>query len=386
MKLEEIKVADIDTLEARAAEILSENSEELTVEDLEARADESEAIEERMKELRDAYAKEQEVRDAIANDEVKVSVLETTIPQEETKMDMKEFRNSEKYVNAYAEYIKSENDTELRALISENVEGGTVAVPDIVYDIVKTAWNEEGIMSLVKKTYIQGNFKVSFEISATGAVVHTEGSAAPAEETLTLGIVNLVPVSIKKWIKISDEVYDLRGEAFINYIYTELAHQIAKKAADEIIAKIEAAGTSATATTPAVPAVKASAIAMGTIAEAIGNLSDEAANPVIIMNKTTWPAFKAVQYANGYGADPFEGLKVVFNNSIKAFSAASTGDTYAIVGDLGQGAIANFPNGEEIKFTFDDKSLAEADLIKIVGRQYVGLGIVANDAFVKIQK
>lgn len=386
MKLEEIKVADIDTLEARAAEILSENSEELTVEDLEARADESEAIEERMKELRDAYAKEQEVRDAIANDEVKVSVLETTIPQEETKMDMKEFRNSEKYVNAYAEYIKSENDTELRALISENVEGGTVAVPDMVYDIVKTAWNEEGIMSLVKKTYIQGNLKVSFEISATGAVVHTEGSAAPAEETLTLGIVNLVPVSIKKWIKISDEVYDLRGEAFINYIYTELAHQIAKKAADELIAKIEAAGTSATATTPAVPAVMASAIAMGTIAEAIGNLSDEAANPVIIMNKATWSAFKAVQYANGYGADPFEGLKVVFNNSIKAFSAASTGDTYAIVGDLGQGAIANFPNGEEIKFTFDDKSLAEADLIKIVGRQYVGLGIVANDAFVKIQK
>ena len=386
MKLEEIKMADIDTLEARTAEILSENSEELTVEDLEARADESEAIEERMKELREAYAKEQEVRNAIANDEVKVSVLETTIPQEETKMDMKEFRNSEKYVNAYAEFIKTENDTELRALISENVEGGTVAVPDMVYDIVKTAWNEEGIMSLVKKTYIQGNLKVSFEISATGAVVHTEGSAAPAEETLTLGIVNLVPVSIKKWIKISDEVYDLRGEAFLNYIYTELAHQIAKKAADELVGKIEAAGTTATATTPAVPAVKASAIAMGTIAEAIGNLSDEAANPVIVMNKATWSAFKAVQYANGYGADPFEGLKVVFNNSIKAFSAASTGDTYAIVGDFAQGAMANFPNGEEIKFTFDDKSLAEADLVKIVGRQYVGLGIVANDAFVKIQK
>lgn len=386
MKLEEIKVADIDTLEARSAEILSENSEDLSTEELEARAEESEAIEERMKELRTAYEAEQEVRNAVANEEVKTTEV-NDIPQEERNMKtMAEFRNSAEYIDCYAEYIKSGNDTELRALISENVEGGSVAVPEMVYDIVKTAWDEEGIMSLVKKTYIQGNLKVSFERSATGAVVHTEGTNAPEEETLTLGIVNLIPASIKKWIKVSDEVYDLRGEAFLNYVYTELAHQIAKKAADVLISKIEACQTTSTASTPAVPVVTAASIAMGTIASAIANLSDEAANPVVMMNKLTWAAFKAVQYANNYGVDPFEGLNVVFNNTIKAFSAASTGDTYAIVGDLGQGAMANFPNGEEIKFTFDDKSLAEADLVKIVGREYVGMGVVANNAFVKIQK
>ena len=125
---------------------------------------------------------------------------------------------------------------------------------------------------------------------------------------------------------------------------------------------------------------------MGTVAAALSELSDEAANPVIMMNKKTYAAFKAVQYANGYGADPFEGLTVVFNNTIKAFSAATTDQTYAIVGDLNHGALANFPRGEEISFKFDDKSLAEKDLVKIIGREFVAIGVIAPNAFVKIVK
>ena len=104
------------------------------------------------------------------------------------------------------------------------------------------------------------------------------------------------------------------------------------------------------------------------------------------MNKQSYGAFKAVQYAASYPVDVFEGCPVLFNNSIDSFANATTGDTYAIVGDLGEGALANFPAGEEINIKFDDLSLAEKDLVKIVGRQYVGLGVVAPDAFVKIQK
>ena len=104
------------------------------------------------------------------------------------------------------------------------------------------------------------------------------------------------------------------------------------------------------------------------------------------MNKSTWADFKAAQYANKYGVDPFEGLDVVFNNSLKSFTAATTGDTYMIVGDLGHGALANFPAGEDIELKVDDKTLMEQDLVRILGRQYVGIGIVAPDAFVKVQK
>ena len=46
----------------------------------------------------------------------------------------------------------------------------------------------------------------------------------------------------------------------------------------------------------------------------------------------------------------------------------------------------NFPNGQEISFKYDDLSLAEADLVKIVGREYVAHDVVAPKAFVRINK
>ena len=41
----------------------------------------------------------------------------------------------------------------------------------------------------------------TFEVDADPAAIHTEGAAAPEAENLILGIVDLTPVSIKKWIK-----------------------------------------------------------------------------------------------------------------------------------------------------------------------------------------
>ena len=241
-------------------------------------------------------------------------------------------------------------------------------------------------MSLVRKSYLRGNLKVQFEISGGEATVHTEGGEAVSEEALVLGIVTLVPQSIKKWISISDEVYDLRGEEFLRYIYDELTYRIAKKAADTLIAKIEACGTVSTTTCPGVPKLQAASPALGTVAAAMALLSDEAANPVVIMNKATWGAFKAVEYAGSFPVDPFEGLPVIFNNKIKSSAAATTGETYAIVGDLGHGALANFPNGDGIDFKFDELSKKKEDLIEVLGREYVALGVVAPDAFVKITK
>ena len=104
------------------------------------------------------------------------------------------------------------------------------------------------------------------------------------------------------------------------------------------------------------------------------------------MNKLTWSAFKQVQYANGYAVDPFENLRGLFNNSLKSFANASNGEVYMIVGDLGHGAIANYPNGADIKIKFDDNTKKDQDLIQILGRRYVGLGVVADKAFALVKK
>ena len=374
----ELKEMSIEELELRKSQIAVEvDTEDADLDALEAEAREINAeIEARKAE----EAKKAEIRSAVA-----MGAGEVVVKKEETKMTNMEVRNSKEYIEAYAEYIKTNDDAECRALLTENVSG-SVPVPEFVYDIVKTAWELEGITSRVRKSYLRGNLKVGFEISGDAAVIHTEGGDAITAENLVLGVVTMVPQSIKKMVQISDEVYDQRGEAFLRYIYDELTYRIAKKAADQLIAAIEACGTVSTTTCPGVPKLSASTASLGTIASAISMLSDEAARPVVMMNKLTWGTFKGLQAAGNYGYDPFEGLDVVFNNTIKAYSAASTGESYLIVGDLDQGALMNFPNGDGISFKFDDMTQKDKDLIEVLGRQYVAIGVVAPNAFVKVTK
>ena len=375
----EIKDMLMSDIEQRSVEIEEELKKDDA--DIEALGKEVEALEARKADIEKAA----EERKA-AIDEIQ-PIEEIVIEKEEVRANMneKEIRNSKEYIDAYAEYVKTGNDREVRGLLSENASG-TVAVPEFVYDIVKTAWERDGIMSLVRRSYLKGNLKVGFEIDGGTATAHTEGGAAVSEENLVLGVVELKPVSIKKWISISDEIYDLRGEEFLRYIYDELTYRIAKKAGDLLIAAIVSCGTQSTTTCVGVPAITASTIGQATVAEAMAQLSGEAANPVVVMNRATWGAFKAVQYAGNFGTDIFENLPVVFNDTLKAYSAASTGDTYAIVGDFGHGALANFPNGDGVDFKFDDLSQKKADLIEVLGRQYVAVAPIAPNAFAKIKK
>ena len=377
----------VEELLARKEEIAAEVDSLDDIEAVQARSAELDEISgelEARKALAEAKA---EVRSAVASGEGEIM---EKIVKEEKKMTIDELRNSPEYIDAYAEYIKTNDATELRNMlttVNDTTPAGTatIPVPVFVYEITKTAWQREGITSRVRKSYLKGNLKVGFEISGSDANVHAEGAAAISAEDLVLGTVELVPQSIKKFVQISDEALDLRGEAFLRYIYDELTYRIAKKAADQLVAKIIACGTVSTTTCPGVPKVATTAT-LGTVAQAIANLSDEAANPVIMMNKLTWGTFKAAQAAGSYGYDPFEGLPVVFNNTITAYSAASTGDTYMIVGDLDQGALMNFPNGDGIEFKFDELSLKKQDLVEVFGRQYVAIGVVAPNAFVKVTK
>lgn len=368
-----------ELLERRAAIAAEIDAPEADLDALEA---EARAIKEEIENRRAAENKRNEIRKSVADGEGEV-VAEMK-EERKTEMTDNEIRASKEYVNAFANYIKTGEDKECRALLTTLASGGQVPVPTIIEERIRTAWQKNGLMDLVRKTYVRGVLKVGFELSATGAVLHTEGSTAPAEETLTLGIVTMTPASIKKWISISDEAMDMGGEEFLYYIYDELAYQIAKKAQSELIAKITALTASATSTAVGVGIVKGTP-SLGVVASAIGTLSDEASNPVVVMNKSTWAQFKAAQYAANYAIDPFEGLPVHFDNSLPVYSTTGTANTaWMIVGDFGAGAQANFPSGEEITIKFDDLSLAERDLVKLVGREYIALGVVADHAFCKV--
>lgn len=376
----ELKEMTIEEMEERKSAILAELDAEGA--DLDALEAEMKSIKEEIEARKAEEEKKAEIRQAV------VEGAGTVIRKfEEEKKEMtktpEEIRSSKEYVDAFARYLISEDATECRALLTTDAFG-SVPVPVIVDEIIRTAWDNDEILSRVRKTNIRGNLKVAFELSADGAYVHTEGTSAPTEEALALGIVTMIPKNIKKWIHISDEAIAMGGETLVRYIYDELTYQIIKKLAALVVADVAGAPTSATSSAASAAAIT-EAPSVVTFADAFANLSDEARNPVIVMNKLTYANFVAAQAAGNFSFDPFRGFPVLFNNSLPAYDSASANAVYAFVGDL-SGVQVNYPEGDGIVIKYDDVTEAEADLVKVVGRQYCAHALTACGRFCNIKK
>ena len=378
----------LQEIEARKLEIREEVEATEDLEKIEELDKEVDTLNEEIEEIKEQKENE-DIQEELDNNEV----IAQEVPLEEEKSIggiKMETRNSKEYINAFAEYIKNDNAEECRALLTTGASG-TVEVPDMVYETIKTAWEREDLMSLVRTISVKGNLKVQFEVSGSEAVIHTEGGSAVSEEELILGVVQLTPVSIKKWISLSDEVLDMKGEEFLNYIYDEITYKIAKKCADTLVSKIaqlpqtlQANGSGVYDKVSANKITEAPGIA--TIVKAASQLSDEARDITIVMNKATDANFIAAQLAANYGTDIYRGYRVVFNNSLPAYDSANAGAVYAIVGDFAEGALANYPEGEGISLKYDDTTLMTSDLVRILGRRYVGVEPVADKAFALIAK
>ena len=369
----------IEQLEARKAEIAE--AVDAPEADLDALENEARSIREELEKRRAEEAKRNEIRNAVAMGE---GVVERTIEKKENKpMTNEEVRASKEYLDAFANYIKTEDDKECRALLTTNASGG-VPVPVLVDQIVRHAWENNTFTARVRKTYFKGNVKVAFERGADGAYVHTEGTSAPTEESLTLGIVEMIPANIKKWITISDEAVALGGEAFVRYVYEELTYQIIKKLVAVCVADVTGASTDHSASAVGVPVLK-TAPAITTIPAAVANLSDEAQNLCIVMNRLTEVEFLAAYAAGNFAVDPFAGLPRVYTSALSAYGTLSENGVYAIVGDLSAIQV-NYPEGEGVIIKWDDLSLAEADMVKIVGRQYAAHKITAPGRLIKLTK
>lgn len=375
MTREEIMNLNAEQVEERAAAIAEEM--ETDGADLDALKEEAEAIAER----RAAIIEE---RKAAMHEVAAGSGEIIEERKDEKKMTNLEVRKSAEYVDAFANYIKTGDDRECRALLTEGVEGGVLPVPVILDEIVQTAWERDSIMSRVRRTYIRGNLKTAFELSATEAVEHVEGTAAPAEEVLALGIVTMIPRMIKKWIHLSDEAVAMGGEAFLRYIYDELTYQITRKEAALAIADVVAAPAESTETAVGVPSV-ALAPSITTIATAAAQLTDAAVNPVVVLNRQSEADFVAAYAAGNFAVDPFAGYTRIYTTALPAYSAAAANTTYAIVGDL-DAVHFNFPEGEDVIIKWDDLSEAEADLVKVVGRIYAAHAVTGIGKLVKITK
>lgn len=341
-----------------------------------------------------AEEKRQNIRQAVA---AGAGAVVTEIKTEERKntMTLKELRASEKYLNAYVTYLKTNNGTECRRLMSEiadadNVgadDSASVPVPVIVDEMIAESWNRSHLMARVRHTNLRGIARFPFELSSTGASVHEEGAEAPAAEKLVLGNVTVTPAMLKKWIPLTDEAVALSGQAFLDYIWDEIEQKIFELADKTIVDLLLAAPASADATHVGVPAATVEAIGATTIFKGLALLADGASEPVAIMNRNTFftdimsavddnnrPIFNIVS-ENGRPAYYANGVECIFDANVPA-------DT-VLVGDL-RGIVANFPKGDTVEFVNDPYTKAEDDILRIIGKLYVGVGIVRDKYFAKV--
>ena len=351
MEIREMKHEDI---EKRIAEIENELNDENA--DVEALTNEVDELQQRDAELKEeADEKRKVIKEVIAKgNQVEERKGETNMNVETRKAEM---------IDALAEYIKGRATNEQRALLTTNAEeNGTIAISEIVDDFIWTDWDKSPILSRVRKSYVKGNYKVGYEASATGAVLHKEGTAQPNEEELVINYIDFVAEYFKKWISVSDNVLALKGQAFLDYLFDEFGHQLALAMENAIVAEIASSTLSAKVT----HALDGDAVLSG-----LAKLSDEATNPVVITSKETYASIKGIRTQSGNRIeDPFEGLEVLFNNTVEG----------VLVGDL-DGVIANFPDGEDFKFIVDDKTLATQDMVRIIGKILVAIHLVRPNGF-----
>lgn len=356
MEIKEMRHADIEErLSAIQTELADENA------DVEALSAEVDALQERDNALKAEAEEKRSAMEKVAK--MNAEVIEEKEQEKEINM---ETRKAE-LIDALAEYIKGTATPEQRALLTTNATGGTVKVSDIVDDYIWTDWEKSSILSRIRKVYVKGNYSVGYEASATGATKHIEGdnSTLPTEEVLTLNYIQFVAQYFKKWITVSDSVLALKGEAFMRYLMDEFGHQIAMALENAVVAEIAASSLTAAVTNP----IDNTAAMAGFAA-----LSDEAVNPVVIVSKQTYASIMNERATTGAKIDdPFNGMEVLFNSTV----------TGMLVGDL-DGVVANFPEGEDFKFIIDDKSLAEKDMVKIVGKILADIHLVRPHGFAKV--
>lgn len=363
MEIKDMQMADI---EARSAELENAmNAEDADIENISA---EVTALEERKAQI---VAEAEERKAQLA--EVEKTVVEIHEEKENRTMEM-EIRNTKEYIEAYAKYIKTGDEKECRALLTDQATGGTLPTPEFVYGIVAKRLEASKILSRVRRMNARGVVKVGFEYAAPAAAAHEEGGDPIDEEALALGIVTMVPVTWKKWVAISDEALDTQsGADFLAYIYDEVARGIIKARENAVVAAILAAPQTANATHPSVAKTGSAAGAITDFVNARALLSSAAEDLVIICTPAQYAMYKGLQMAATYGADPFDGIEVLLNDQATA----------PIIGDL-SGVLENLPKGNDVEFKYDDKTRMKQDLVDILGRQPSAIAVVGDKYFAKV--
>lgn len=398
----------VDEVEAKKEEFESADTEKRDelLNEVEALTEEANKIDEEVKDL-------EEQRSTLKAQEERMSMAQTLSKTaiEERKTQMENNNNvlaSKEYNQLYADMIRGKVDEkEVRSFLEKRELATTttnVPVPVVMQGYVETAWYNYGKFSrLVSETFDPAILKIPVEVSADGAVWHTEGGDAPAEETITLGQIILQPKMIKKWISLTDELMAMSADEFLRYISDELVYKVVLALDEAIINRSDAnglgvIGITSSANASMVESSNVTVLAFNTILSAISNLVtfDDltiAMNPATFFNGFMGltdlqglPIFRITQDNNAKPQYYLNGYRVEFTQALKSFDSASANDPVIVVGDFRRGYRLNYPQGKNVITLVDPYTLATEDLVRMIGRLYVAGNVVKPKHFAVINK
>ena len=328
--------------------------------------------------------------------------LTKTVAPTEVEARAEEIKNdiydTPEYRQAWVDAIRTGDETKVRAMTTGTTN---VPVPTIWQNYVETAWYNYGKFSrLVNKTYIQGYLSIPFESAADGAVIHDENGDMPAEETITLGLIELKPAMIKKWISMTDELMAMTADDFMRYLADELVYRVVLKLDNGIIngaVDSNGKGVVGIANNANTLTAASGALSFNVINAGIADLVTFDNLTVAMNPKTFFDGFMGLtdlqqrpiyQIATDNTGKPqyyVNGIRVEFTQALPAYSAASAGDVWAIAGDF-RGYRLNLPEGEMVRTLFDPYTLAREDKAIMVGRLYAAGNVARLKHFVQFKK
>lgn len=361
--------------------------------DVEKLQSEAEGIDkdiEEMRSIKDQFAKQEERMSLVKN-------VETEKVEARAKEVANDIYDTPEYRQAWVDAVRTGDETQLRAMTTGTTN---VPVPTIWQSYVETAWYNYGKFSrLVNKSYIQGYLSIPLETAADDAVVHTEGAAAPNEESITLGLVELKPAMIKKWISMTDELMAMTADDFMRYLADELVYRVVLKLDNGIIngaldsnnkGVVGIVGNANTLDNTA-------ALSFNVVNEVIADLVTFDNLTLAINPKTFFKNFMSLtdlqgrpiyQVATDNAGKPqyyINGIRVEFTQALPAYDSAAAGAVWAVVGDF-RGYRLNLPEGEMVRTLFDPYTMATEDKARMVGRLYAAGNVARLKHFAQIKK
>lgn len=343
----------------------------------------------------------EELRSTLANQEERMGLMGNVSPTKvEERKNVEDEFDTKEYRHAWVDYIKTGSKEALKQLRAGVYTGlSNVPVPTIFQSYVETAWEKFGKFSrYVTKSFVKGWLSIPTEASADGAVVHDEGGDAPNEEAITLGLIEIKPAMIKKWISLTDEIMAMTDDEFMRYIADELVYRVVLKLDEGIIKGAldtngkGVVGILGNTNTNAV----SSELSFNVVNEALATLNTFD-NILVAMNQKTFfknfmgltdlqgrPIYQVATDNAGKPRYFVGGLPVEFTNALPAYDSANAGDAYIVVGNFA-GYRLNLPNGDGVDTMVDPYTLATEDKVRMIGKIYAGGNVAKLGHFAEIK-